>query len=199
MFKPLILAATLFLAGNAVAAPMSYKIDPNHTNVIAGWNHFGFSNPIARFGQVDGVIVHDADNVGQSSVKVTIPLSGIDSGVPDLDEHLRSADFFDAEKFPTITFNSTKTEAAGDNKLRVFGDLTVHGVTKPVVLDVTLNKSGVHPLGKRAAIGFDASTTIKRSEFGIDKYVPNVSDDVTIRITTEAMVPKPEAKAEAKK
>lgn len=199
MFKPLILAATLFLAGNAVAAPMSYKIDPNHTNVIAGWNHFGFSNPIARFGQVDGVIVHDADNVGQSSVKVTIPLSGIDSGVPDLDEHLRSADFFDAEKFPTITFNSTKTEAAGDNKLRVFGDLTVHGVTKPVVLDVTLNKSGVHPLGKRAAIGFDASTTIKRSEFGIDKYVPNVSDDVTIRITTEAMVPKPETKAEAKK
>lgn len=199
MFKPLILATALFLAGNAVAAPVSYKIDANHTNVVAGWNHFGFSNPTARFGQVDGVIVHDADNVGQSSVKVTIPLSGIDTGVPDLDEHLRSADFFDAEKFPTITFNSTKAEAAGENKLRVFGDLTVHGVTKPVVLDVTLNKSGVHPLGKRAAIGFDASTTIKRSEFGINKYVPNVSDDITIRITTEAMVPKPGAEAEAKK
>jgi polyisoprenoid-binding protein YceI len=199
MFKPLILAAALFLAGNAVAAPVSYKIDPNHTDVIASWSHFGFSNPIAHFGQVDGVIVHDADNVGQSSVKVTIPLSGLEAHVADFNEHLRSADFFDAEKYPTITFNSTKVEAAGDNKLRVLGDLTVHGVTRPVVLDVTLNKSGVHPLGKRAAIGFDASTTIKRSDFGIDKYVPNVSDEITIRITTEAMVPKPEGKAEAKK
>ena len=193
MFKPLILATALFLAGNAIAAPVSYKIDANHTNVVAGWNHFGFSNPTARFGQVDGVIVYDAANVGQSSVKVTIPLSGINSGVAKLDEHLRSSDFFDAEQFPTITFNSTRTEAAGDNKLRVAGDLTVHGVTRPVVLDVTLNKAGEHPNGKRAAIGFDASTTIKRSDFGIDKYVPNVSDEITIRITTEAMVPKPEA------
>lgn len=198
MFKPLVLAAALFLAsnalaGNAYAAPLSYKIDPNHTNVIAGWNHFGFSHPTARFGDVDGVIVYDADHVGQSSVKVTIPLSGLDTGVPDLDEHLRSGDFFDAGKYPTITFNSTSAEAAGDNKLRVAGDLTVHGVTKPVVLDVTLNKTGEHPLGKRAAVGFDASTTIRRSEFGVAKFVPNVSDDITIRITTEAMVPKPEA------
>lgn len=198
MFKPLTLVAALFLASNmlagaAQAAPLSYKIDPNHTDVIAGWNHFGFSHPTARFGDVDGVIVYDADHVGQSSVKVTIPLSGLDTGVPDLDEHLRSGDFFDAGKYPTITFNSTGTEAAGDNKLRVTGDLTVHGVTKPVVLDVTLNKTGEHPLGKRAAVGFDASTTIRRSDFGVDKYVPNVSDDITIRITTEAMVPKPEA------
>lgn len=198
MFKPLTLVAALFLASNmlagaAQAAPLSYKIDPNHTDVIAGWNHFGFSHPTARFGDVDGVIVYDADHVGQSSVKVTIPLSGLDTGVPDLDEHLRSGDFFDAGKYPTITFNSTGAEAAGDNKLRVTGDLTVHGVTKPVVLDVTLNKTGEHPLGKRAAVGFDASTTIRRSDFGVDKYVPNVSDDITIRITTEAMVPKPEA------
>ena len=198
MFKPLTLAAALFLAGNtlagnAFAAPVSYKIDPNHTNVIAGWTHFGFSHPTARFGEVDGVIVYDAAHVGQSSVKVTIPLTGLDTGVPDLDEHLRSGDFFDAAQYPTITFASTKTEPAGDNTLRVIGDLTVHGVTKPAVLEVTLNKSGEHPLGKRAAIGFDASTTIKRSEFGIAKFVPNVSDDITIRITTEAMVPKPDA------
>ena len=199
MFKSLTLAAALLLAGNAFAAPVSYKIDANHTDVIAEWNHFGFSHPTARFGQVDGVIVYDAANVGQSSVKVTIPLSGINSGVAKLDEHLRSSDFFDAEQFPTITFNSTRTEAAGDNKLRVAGDLTVHGVTRPVVLDVTLNKAGEHPNGKRAAIGFDASTTIKRSDFGIDKYVPNVSDEITIRITTEAMVPKPDAVTTDKK
>jgi polyisoprenoid-binding protein YceI len=199
MFKPLTLAAALLLAGNAFAAPLSYKIDPNHTDVIAGWTHFGFSHPTARFGLVDGVIVYDAANVGQSSVKVTIPLSGINSGVPDLDEHLRSSDFFEAEKYPTITFNSTKTEAAGDNKLRVTGDLTVHGVTRPVVLDVTLNKAGDHPMSKRAAIGFDAVTTIKRSDFNIAKFVPNVSDEISIRITTEAMVPKPEAAAADKK
>ena len=199
MFKSLTLAAALLLAGNAFAAPVSYKIDANHTDVIAEWNHFGFSHPTARFGQVDGVIVYDAAHVGQSSVKVTIPLSGINSGVAKLDEHLRSSDFFDAEQFPTITFNSTRTEAAGDNKLRVAGDLTVHGVTRPVVLDVTLNKAGEHPNGKRAAIGFDASTTIKRSDFGIDKYVPNVSDEITIRITTEAMVPKPDAATTDKK
>lgn len=199
MLKPLTLAAALLLAGNAFAAPVSYQIDPNHTDVIAGWSHFGFSHPTARFGQVDGVIVYDTANVGQSSVKVTIPLSGIDTGVPDLDEHLRSSDFFDAEKYPAITFNSTKTEAAGDNKLRVTGDLTVHGVTKPVVLDVSLNKTGEHPLGKRAAVGFDASTTIRRSDFGVKLYVPNVSDEITIRISTEAMVPKTEAKADDKK
>lgn len=192
-FKPLTLAAALLLAGNAIAAPVSYKIDANHTDVIAGWTHFGFSHPTARFGQVDGVIAYDADHVGQSSVKVSIPLSGLDSGVPDLDEDLRSPAFFDAAQFPVITFNSTQVEAAGDNKLRVVGDLTLHGVTKPVVLDVTLNKSGVHPLGKRAAVGFDASTTINRSDFGIAKYVPNVSDAITIRITTEAMVPKADA------
>ena len=193
MLKPLILSAALLLAGNAFAAPVSYKIDPNHTNVVASWNHFGFSHPAASFNNVEGVIVYDADDVAASSVEVTLPLSGLDSGVPDLDEHLRSSDFFDAGKHPTITFNSTKVEAAGENKLRVTGDLTVHGVTRPAVLDVTLNKTGEHPLGKRAAIGFDATTTIKRSEFGIGKFVPNVSDEIGIRITTEAMVPKPEA------
>ena len=198
MFKPLILAATLLLAGNAVAAPVTYKIDPNHTDVIASWSHFGFSNPIAHFGQVDGVIVHDADNVGQSSVKVTIPLAGLNSHVADFDEHLRSADFFDAEKYPTITFNSTRVEAAGDNKLRVLGDLTVHGVTRPAVLDVTINKLADHPMAKRPAAGFSATTTLKRSDFGLGKYAPNVSDEVKISITTEAMVPKGDAKAAEK-
>ncbi|GAB3381002.1 YceI family protein [Lysobacter fragariae] len=198
MFKPLILVSALLLAGNAVAAPVSYKMDPNHTSVVASWNHFGFSNPVANFDAVDGVIVYDAANVGQSSVKVTIPLSGLDAHVAAFNEHLRSADFFDAEKFPTITFNSTKVEAAGDNKLRVSGDLTVHGVTKPVVLDTTINKLGVHPLGKREAAGFSATTTIKRTDFGLGLYAPNVSDDVTISITTEAMVPKPEGEGEKK-
>ena len=195
------LALAVALASASVvsfAAPVTYKMDPNHTDVIASWNHFGFSNPIAHFGQVDGAIVYDADNVGQSSVNVTIPLAGLDAHVEAFNEHLRSADFFDAGQFPTITFKSSKVEAAGDRKLRVFGDLTVHGVTRPVVLDTTINKIGEQPMAKRAAAGFDATTTIKRSDFGVGKYAPNVSDEVIIRITTEALVPKPAAAAATK-
>lgn len=195
MFKPLTLAAAaLLLAGNVLAAPVSYKIDPNHTNVIASWDHFGFSRPSANFGQADGTIVYDADNVGQSSVKVTLPLSGLNSFVADFDAHLRSKDFFEADKYPDATFASTKVEAAGPNKLRVTGDLTMHGVTKPVVLDVTLNKSAPGRDGQ-PRIGFDATARLKRSDFGLGLFAPKVSDEVDIRITTEAGVPKPEGDA----
>lgn len=194
MFKRLTLAAALAAASfAATAAPVAYKMDANHTSVVASWSHFGFSNPIANFGQVDGVINYDAQNVGQSSVNVTIPLAGLDTRVAKFDEHLRSADFFDAAKFPTITFKSTRVEAAGDRKLRVFGDLTIKGITKPAVLDVTINKIGEQPMAKRPAAGFDATTVIKRSDFGVDKYAPNVSDEVTITITTEAVVAKADA------
>ena len=195
MFKRLALAAALVVASTAaLAAPTTYKIDPGHTSVVASWSHFGFSNPVATFGGAEGTITYDPANVGTSKVEVTIPLSGLDSRMEKFDEHLRSADFFDAEKFPNITFKSTKVEAAGDKKLRVFGDLTIKGVTKQVVLDTTINKIGEQPMAKRAAAGFDAVTTIKRSDFGVDKYAPNVSDTVTLRITTEAVVPKQDAK-----
>lgn len=187
MFKRIALAVALAgLAGTAFAAPVAYRIDPAHTQVTASWSHFGFSNPFANFGQADGTIVYDADNVAASSVKVTLPLAGLDTTVPKLDEHLKSADFFDAAKYPAITFSSTKVESAGERKLRVTGDLTVHGVTKPVVLDVVLNGAGLHPMRKVPAIGFDATTTLKRSDFGVAAYVPNVSDEIRIRITTEA-------------
>ncbi|ATE70585.1 YceI family protein [Lysobacter capsici] len=191
--KRILLAAALGLAfaGTASAAALTYKIDPNHTDVVASWSHFGFSNPVAHFGKVDGSITYDPAKPAASKVEVTIPLDGLDSHVADFDEHLKSADFFDAAKYPTITFKSTKVEAAGAKKLKVTGDLTVHGVTKPAVLDVTVNKIGEQPMAKRAAAGFDATTTLKRSDFGIAKYVPNVSDEIKIRITTEAIVPKP--------
>lgn len=189
MFKRTILALMFATAGFAAfAAPVTYKLDPNHTIVLASWNHFGFSNPVANFGQVEGTLAYDPGNVGASSVQVTLPLAGLNSFVPKFDEHLRSADFFDAEKFPNITFKSTKVEAAGENKLKVAGDLTVRDVTRPVVLDVTLNKSGVRQ--GRPAIGFDATTKIIRSEFGVGRFAPNVSDEITLRISTEATVPK---------
>ena len=186
---PVLLAV---FSGAAFAAPVTYKIDPNHTNVLASWSHFGFSNPSINFGQADGTIVYDADDAAASSVQVTLPLKGLSAFATNFYDHLTSADWFDAAEYPEATFKSTEVEAAGEGGLKVTGDLTIKGVTRPVVLDVSINNSAVHPLGKRPAIGFDATGTVKRSDFGLDKYVPNVSDEVQLRITTEAMVPKSE-------
>ena len=183
------MAAFALLAGNAHAEAVTYKLDPNHTVVLAQWDHGGYSHPVANFGQVDGTLVYDADNVAASSVEVTVPLSGLNSYTAKFDEHLRSADFFDVAAFPVATFKSTRVEAAGEGKLKVTGDLTIKDITKPVVLDVTLNKVGENMAGQ-PAIGFDASTTVKRTDFGLGMAAPAVSDEVAIRITTEASVPK---------
>jgi len=177
-------------AAPAFAAPVSYKIDPTHTDVIATWNHFGYSNPSAHFGKAEGTIVYDADNVAASSVEVTLPLSGLNSFTAAFDDHLRNSDFFDAEKFPSARFKSTRVESAGAGKLKVTGDLTIKDITRPVVLDVTLNGSSEHPMKKVPAIGFDATTTLSRTEFGVGKYAPAVGDEVQIRITTEATASK---------
>jgi polyisoprenoid-binding protein YceI len=181
-------------AGSAAAAD-SYTMDPNHTQIRVGWNHFGFSNIEAAFSRFDAKLALDPQDWTQSSVEVTIPVDGVDTGVAKLDEHLKSPDFFDAAKFPNITFKSTKVEPAGSGLLEVHGELTVHGVTKPVVLEVTINKVGTHPMAGGEAAGFDAKTVVKRSEFGVGKYAPNVSDEVTISITTEAHKAKPPADA----
>jgi len=170
----------------------TYALDPRHTDVIAQWNHFGFSNPSLHFGQVEGQIVYDADNIAASSVEATIPLAGLEAYTQAFNEHLRSADFFAADQFPTISFKSTAVEAAGTNQLKVTGDLTIKGITKPAVLDVTINGFGEHPMSKRPTAGFDAVTTIKRSDFDMGAYVPNVSDEIKLRITTEAPAPAEE-------
>jgi polyisoprenoid-binding protein YceI len=186
-----LLAAALALASaTSFAAPLTYRMDPTHTDVVAQWNHFGFSNPLAHFGNVEGTIVYDAGDVAASRVEVTLPLSGMTAHVPKLDEHLRGADFFDAARYPTATFKSTKVESAGKGKLTITGNLTIKGVTRPVVLDATVNEVGVHPMTKLQTAGFDAVATIKRTDFGLGLYAPNVSDEVQLRITTEASVPK---------
>ncbi|WP_374556617.1 YceI family protein [Thermomonas sp.] len=167
------------------AASGTYTLDPNHTDVLAQWTHFGFSQPSAHFAISEGTLVYDAADVTKSSVQVTLPVTGIDTFVDKLDEHLKSGDFFDAAAFPTATFKSTRVAAAGTNKLTVTGDLTIKDITKPVTLDVTLNGAGEHPMLKKQAIGFSATATIKRTDFGVGAYAPNVSDDVQLRITTE--------------
>lgn len=188
----LVLAGLIGAAVSAQAEPVTYKLDPTHTNVLFSWNHFGFSNPTANLGLGEGTLVFDEKDAAKSSVEVTLPLANLDTHVTKLDEHLKKPDFFDADKFPTVTFKSTKVQSLGGGKYKITGDLTVHGVTKPVVLDAKLNKSGVHPMLKVQTVGFDASTTVKRSDFGMGAYVPNVSDDIKIHITTEASVPKSE-------
>ena len=163
----------------------TYQLDPSHTDVLAQWTHFGFSQPSAQFGISEGALTWDADDVSKSSVQVTMPVTAINSFVAKLDEHLKGGDFFDAAKFPNATFKSTSVAAAGTNKLTVTGDLTIKDITRPVTLDVTLNGAGEHPMLKKQAIGFSATATIKRSDFGVGAYAPNVSDEVQLRITTE--------------
>jgi polyisoprenoid-binding protein YceI len=188
--KYLALAALLGSTMSVQAAPVTYKLDPNHTMVLFSWNHFGYSNPTADIGLGEGSVVFDEQKPANSSVQVTLPLTRLDTHVTALDEHLKKADFFDAAKYPVITFKSTRVEPLGGHKFKVTGDLSVHGVTRPVVLDATLNKVGPHPMGKTQSIGFDATATLKRSDFGVGAYVPNVSDEVHVRITTEGSVLK---------
>ena len=191
--KYLVLAGLLGATVPAMAAPVTYQLDPHHTMVLFSWNHFGYSNPTADLGLGEGTVVFDEKNPAKSSVQVTLPLASLDTHVSALDEHLKKPDFLDADKYPTVTFKSTKVQALGEHKFKVTGDLTVHGVTKTVVLDATLNKVGPHPMDKAQSIGFDATASIKRSDFGVNAYVPNVSDAITIRITTEGSVPKADA------
>jgi polyisoprenoid-binding protein YceI len=191
MFKRLALASLLALATFGAQAADRYTIDPTHTQVEFTYSHFGFSNITGRFDTVESEFLFDVQDPTKSSVKVTIPMASLSTGVEKLDAHLLNADFFDAEKFPTATFTSTAVTAAGEGQLKVAGDLTIHGVTRPVVLDVTINKIGEHPMAKTPAAGFDARTVIKRSDFGVGNYAPAVSDEVTIEITVESRLAKP--------
>ncbi|GGA87139.1 hypothetical protein GCM10011521_26970 [Arenimonas soli] len=185
-FKQFALAGLFALATLPALAADTYTIDPTHTQVEFTYSHFGFSNITGRFDKVESQFAFDAADPTRSSVTVTIPVDSISTGVEKLDGHLLSADFFDAETYPTATFTSTGVTVAGEGKLAVAGDLTIHGVTRPVVMDVTINKVGEHPMSKKPAAGFDASIDIKRSEFGVGGYAPAVSDEVRIEITVEA-------------
>lgn len=184
--RRLVLATLIAAASFSAQAAEKYNIDPTHTQVQFTYNHMGFSNITGRFDEVKGDFLFDAADPTKSSVSITIPVASISTGVDKLDEHLLKADFFDATQFPTATFTSTAVTAAGEGKLAVAGDLTIHGVTRPVVLDVTINGIGEHPMSKAPSAGFDASAKIKRSDFGVGAYVPAVGDEVTLSITVEA-------------
>ena len=183
-------------AGAALAAETDYTLDPAHTQVDFRWSHMGLSNPGASLDQVSGTLHWDDTDPTRSSVQVTMPLSGMRTRVPLLDADFRSPKFFDAAKYPEITFRSTKVERTGiGNRYRVTGDLTAHGITRPVVLDVVLNGQGMHPMLKAPALGFEASAVLKRSDFGLTVAAPMVGDDIIVHITTEAIEAEGYAKA----
>lgn len=185
---PRVLAALAVLAiptAPALAAE-TYTIDPTHTTVIWSANHLGFSKPHGLFPLVEGTITVDEAAIANSKVDVTIKTGLIVTGIEKFDAHLKNADFFNVDKFPTATFKSTKVEKTGSKTAKVTGDLTLLGVTKPVTLDVTLNQKGEHPMNKKQTVGFSATGTIKRSDFGINYALPNVSDEVPLIIEAEA-------------
>ncbi|OJU86255.1 MAG: polyisoprenoid-binding protein, partial [Acinetobacter sp. 39-4] len=190
-FKTLSLGLAAAIASSVtLAAPVDYKIDPTHTATVFSWNHFGFSTPSANFTDIQGTIKVDNAKPANSSVEVTIPLSSVNTNVVALDKEFQEEAWFNAAKYPNITFKSTKVETKDKKHFKITGDLTVKGVTKPVVLDAVLNKQGEHPMAKVPAIGFNATTSFNRSAFGIGNYVPNVGDKITVNITTEATAAK---------
>jgi polyisoprenoid-binding protein YceI len=193
LFRHIALAAALASASASALADkvVTYAVDPGHTMVTFSWSHFGFSTPSAAFKDITGTIVGNHDNPEQSTVSVSFPLASLDTFVPALNDHLlKSGDWFKAKQYPTVTFKSTGmsdvNRAAGTFKLN--GDLTLNGVTRPVVLDARVNKVGEHPfLGNAPAAGFNATTTLKRSDFGVGNYAPAVGDELDVKITVEAI------------
>ena len=186
----LALAACLAL-GAAPLCATTYTIEPDYTQGVFRWNHLGFSNPAAQVSQGQGTLEFDPADPTRASVQVTIPLSSLNTGVPALDEHLRSEDFFEVAKFPTATFRSTKVErGAGKDRLKVTGELSLHGVTKPVTLDVTILKVGSNPRTQLPTVGFEATATLKRSDFGLGEYVPQVGDEIRMQITSQGVEAK---------
>lgn len=188
-FKENLTLLLCLVCGFAGAANQDYNLDPLHTNVTWHISHFGFSHPSGKWEVESGVLSLDEKKLANSSVNVNIQVDNLQTGIPKLDEHLMSNQFFDAAKFPNATFVSTKVQQKSATKLLVFGNLTVHGITKLVTLNVIINKIGMSPISFHKTVGFSAATQIKRSDFGMKAYLPGLGDNVDIAIEGEAMLP----------
>jgi len=181
------LAAAVLLVSfiRVFAAVETFKIDPQHSYVLWHISHFGFSHPSGKW-MVEGTLTLDRENPKLSKVNVTIDVAKIITGIPDLDEHLKGQLFFDVEKYPKATFVSNKVEVKSEKRAKVFGMLTVHGVSKVIALNVRLNKIGENPINNKLTVGFTGETQLKRSDFGISTLLPGLGDDVKINIELEA-------------
>ncbi len=186
--KKLFLLFSLITFSVSANAADTYRFDPKHTNITWSANHFGFSKPSGKFVESEGMVVLDDQNASRSKVEIIIKTTSISTGLPEFDNHLKGVNFFNVEKFPTAAFASTQVITQGLNMVVVTGNLTLLGVTKPVVLDVRLNKLALNPFSQKKTAGFSAKATIKRSEFGMNFGIPGISDEVKINIEAEAIL-----------
>ena len=176
----------IITASAALAAPETYVLDGSHTYPRFSYSHLGFSTQLSRFNTTTGKVVFDkAAKTG--SVDVEIDAKSVDTGSTLFNQHIQGEDFLDTAKYPKAIFKSTNVVFEGDKPVKIEGNLTIKGVTKPVTLTVTSFQAMPHPMQKKDAIGANAYTTIKRSEFNAGKYAPNVGDEVRIDIAIEAI------------
>ncbi len=160
-----------------------YTVEPAHTRVLFAVSHMGFTTWYGEFTHVSGTLNLTPRSVGSSTLEIRIPTHTISTSNAKLDSELKSPQWLDAEKFPEIVFKAKQVELTGETSAKVTGDLTLHGVTRPVTLDVTFNGAGTNPLDKKYTVGFEVSSVIKRSDFGVKTYVPLIGDDVKIIIS----------------
>ncbi|SDU00254.1 YceI family protein [Stappia sp. ES.058] len=184
-----LVALGVSFASPAAAEPRDFKIDPAHFSIVFNAEHIGYAPTWGMFLKGKGSFTFDEDTRALSDLSVTIPAGSVFSNHERRDEHLRSDDFLSAETHPDITFVMTSNAEETPRSGTVTGDLTIRGVTRPVTLDVTLNKVGPYPFGDTFVVGISARTTLKRSEFGMTYAVENglVGDEVPIRIDLEAI------------
>lgn len=177
----------------ASASAETFTLDKQHTEVRFSWDHMGLSRQSGRFTDVTGIVQFDADNPESATVDVSIPVASLMTGVAALDNLLvKTKDYFDTAANPAITFKSTSVRKTGDKTAELIGDLTINGVTKPVTMAVVWNFIGPHPLGTinptyadKVVAGFSARTQILRSNWGITRTIPLVSDEIRISIEAE--------------
>jgi polyisoprenoid-binding protein YceI len=162
----------------------TYKSEQGHAYVAFQYWHQGFSRPIIRWGTTDATVIFDADNPENSKLTVTLPLEDIDTGVAAWDDHIKGEGFFDAANHPNVTFVSTDIEQIRDGYGTLTGDLTIKGVTKPFTLTGTVNKVGKHFRSGVDMFGVSATGSLKRSDFGVDKFAPS-ADDIEIMVEVE--------------
>ncbi|RVU20151.1 YceI family protein [Methylobacterium oryzihabitans] len=165
--------------------PGRYVLDPAHGTITWSLSHFGFSVFYGQFTAVAATLTLDPKAPAASRLAAEVAVSEIGGVGEALSQRLREPDFFDSTRFPKASFSSTQVEPTGPTTARVTGDLTLKGVTKPVVLDVTFTLAGPHPLDHRYTVGFEGRTVLKRSEFGVSAYAPQLGDEVTLRLAGE--------------
>ena len=187
----LIPVAMLALAAAAVGQTATWQIDPNHTAAQFSVRHLGISTVRGAFTKVSGTVTYDPADPGKTMIDVTIDANSVDTRVEMRDKDLRSPNFFDAAKFPTLTFKSKHSEANGSGKLKVTGDLTIHGVTKEVVLDVDGPSAPMKDPRGNQHMGASANTKINRQDFGVSADKGMVGDDIAITIDVE-MIQSPQ-------